>query len=293
MFEVKHLKGNTYYLQCFSNIGIYYLGNGEVILIDAGDHKKSVTDLYNFLEEKSWRVKAIFNTHSHLDHIAGNRFFKDKYGCKAYASEMEQFYGVYPQIDVAEIFMSVPVKINQSSMLNNPGTETELLTKAVLPEGFEIMPLPGHTFNMVAIMTPDNVWFLGDAVLAKMTYEGYKIPFFFDINKSIETCEMLAEMKASFFVPSHDTPYENDIRELALYNAEKLRQIKEYIFSLCDGRTLEGILQKADEDMKLNYNLEKYARVLFTVRAFLQSLISDGRINADIKDGRLVYRVEK
>ena len=293
MFEIKHLKGNTYYLQCFSNIGIYHLGNGEVILIDTGDHKKSVTDLYNALEERHWRVKAIFNTHSHLDHIAGNRFFKEKYGCKAYASEMEQFYGEHPQIDVAEIFMSVPIKINQSSLLNNPGMETGLLTEDILPEGFEIKPLPGHTFNMIGIKTPDDVWFTGDAVLAKMIYESYKIPFFFEINKSIETCEMLAEMKASFFVPSHDAPYENNIRELALYNADKLREIKEYIFSVCDGRTLEGILQKADEDMKLNYNLEKYARVLFTIRAFLQSLISDGRINADIKDGRLVYRVEK
>lgn len=292
MFAIKHLKGNTYYLQCFSNIGIYDLGGGEVILIDTGDHKKSVTDLYNALEERHWKVKAIFNTHSHLDHIAGNRFFKEKYGCKAYASELEQFYGINTRIDIAEIFMGFPIKINQTSMLNNPGTETELLTEDVLPEGFEIKPLSGHTFNMIAIKTPDDVWFTGDAVLAKMTYAGYKIPFFFEINKSIETCEMLAEMTAAYFVPSHDLPYEGNIRELALYNAQKLREIKEYIFSVSNGRTLEDILQKADEDFQMNYNSEKYARVLFTVRAFLQSLISDGRIGAEIKDGRLVYKTE-
>lgn len=292
MFEIKHLKGNTYYLQCFSNIGIYHLGNGEVILIDTGDHKKSVNDLLGGLEERGWRVKAIFNTHSHLDHIAGNRFFKEKYGCKAYASESEQFYGENTQIDVAEIFMGVPIKINQTSMLNNPGTETELLTEDILPEGFEIKPLPGHTFNMVAIKTPDDVWFTGDAVLAKITYESYKIPFFFEINKSIETCEMLSEMTAAYFVPSHDTPYENNIKELALYNAERLRALKEYIYSVCGDRTIEDILKKADEDLNMNYNVEKYARVVFTVRALLQALISDGRINAEINDGRLIYKVE-
>lgn len=292
MFELKKLINNTYYLECFSNIGVYYLGNGEVILIDAGDHKKSVSDLNKALEERNWKVKAVFNTHSHLDHVAGNRFFKETYGCKVYASEKEQFYGENTQIDIAEIFLGVPIKINKTSMLNNPGTETELLTEETLPEGFEIMCLPGHTFNMIGIKTPDDVWFIGDSILAKQTYESYKIPFFFDINKSIETCEMISEMEAAYFVPSHDTPYKNNIKNLALYNADKLREIKEYILSVADGRTLEEIMQKTYEDLEIIYNLEKYARVIFTLRAVLQSLISDGRINAEIIGGKLIYRVE-
>lgn len=289
MFEIVHLTKNTYYLSCFSNIGIYDLGNGEVILIDSGDHKKSIGDLDKALEDKNWRVKAIFNTHSHLDHIAGNRYFKEKYGCDAYASEKEQFYSEYPQIDVAEIFAGIPLKLNPASLLNNPGMETKLLCESVLPKGFEIMPLPGHTFNMVGIKTPDDVWFLGDSVLAKETYINYKIPFFFDINKSIETCEKVSTMKAAFFVPSHDKHYENDIKDLAVFNANALRELKEYIFSISKERTLEEILEKCDQDLEMRYNLEKYARVHLTVRAILTALINDGKITGKIEGGRLVY----
>lgn len=292
MFEIIHLTKNTYYFSCFSNIGIYDLGGGEVILIDSGDHQKSINDLYNELQKRSWRVKAIYNTHSHLDHIEGNRFFKEKYGCDLYASEQEQFYSEHPQIDIAEIFMAVPLRFNTKSPFNNPGAKTKLLTKDVLEEGFEIMPLFGHTFNMVAIKTPDDVWFLGDSVLAKETYINYKIPFFFNINQSIETCKKVSEMKAAFFVPSHDKHYESSIKELALYNAQKLCELKEYIFSISSGRTLEEILKKCDEDLSMNYTKEKYARVHLTVRALLQSLISDGVLDAKIENAKLVYETK-
>ena len=45
MFQLLQCGANTYYLKCFSNIGVYDLGDGTCVLIDAGDHKKSVSDL--------------------------------------------------------------------------------------------------------------------------------------------------------------------------------------------------------------------------------------------------------
>lgn len=291
MFELIHAAGNTYCLRCFSNIGVYHMGDGTVILIDAGDHKKSVKDLITALDERNWKVRAIYCTHSHLDHIAGNITLKEKYGCDIYASEKEDFYGKHPQIDVAQIFNAIPVKLNPASALHNPGTETKLLSKDIMPEGFDIIDLPGHTFNMVGIKTPDDVWFLGDAVLARETFESYKIPYFFNINKSIETAEAVSQLEGKLFIPSHDKPYE-DISDLALYNANRLRELKEYILSICNGRSFEEILQKADEDLALNFNLEKYARVQVTVRSLLQALISDGRVSAEIQGGKLLYNVE-
>jgi len=46
-------------------------------------------------------------------------------------------------------------------------SDAQELTKESLPEGFEIIPLPGHFFDMVSFRTPDDVVYLADAVTMK------------------------------------------------------------------------------------------------------------------------------
>lgn len=288
MFKLIECSKNTSYLKCYSNIGVYNLGNGEVILIDSGDHKKSVTDLDAELEKRNLRVKAIFCTHAHIDHIMGNKYFKEKYGCKIYASEMEQFYAEYPNIDASATFNAIPVRRDSNGIITDAGTKTELLTPDVLPEGFQMISLPGHTYNMAGFKTPDDVWFLADSVLAKVTFEHYKLPFFFDINQSIETAKMLPNLKGKLFIPSHDIATE-DITDLALYNVQKLCELKDYFYSLCDGKSLEEIFIKADRDLDLKLNFEKCARIGIVIKSFLQALMFDGKITANVENSKLVY----
>ncbi|MGN0468723.1 MAG: MBL fold metallo-hydrolase [Acutalibacteraceae bacterium] len=289
MFKLIQCAENTYYLSCFSNIGVYDLKNGEVILIDSGDHKKSVHDLDKILEERNWRVKAIFNTHSHIDHITGNKYFTEKYGCEVYASEIERLIVNEPNIEGSYLFNGVPVRRLPDGRLTDKGVHAKILTKAVLPDGFETAPLPGHNFNMIAIKTPDDVWFIGDSILMKETFDEYKIPFFLNINKSIETIKKLSELKGKVFVPSH-VPASEDISELAAFNIQRIEQLKEYFFESCKGLSVEELIEKADNDLSLRLNPDKYAKVSLTVKSYLQSLLEDGRITADIERSRLVYR---
>lgn len=290
MFKLIHCTGNTYYLRCFSNIGVYDLGNDEVVLIDSGDHKKSVHDLDVALVQRGWKVKMIINTHSHIDHIAGNRYFKEKYGCEIYASETERALAQEPNIEGTFYFNSIPIRRMPNGSLTDKGVEVKLLTKSVLPQGFETIELPGHNFNMIGIKTPDDVWFVADSIIANRTFDSYKIPFFLDINKSIETAKKLPQLKGKMFVPSH-MPASEDITETALYNAKRLEKLKEYFLSICNEKSLEEILQKADEDMDLDFNADKYAKVSLIVKSFLQALIDDKKITAEIEHHRLVYHI--
>ncbi len=290
MFDFVKCAENTYYLKAFSNVGAYYLGNDEVILIDSTDHKKSLGDLDKALCEKGWRVKMIVNTHSHLDHITGNRFFKEKYGCEIYASEIENLLCEEPNIEGTFYFNAVPLRKKfGNGHKSEQGVKTKVLQKDTLPEGFETISLPGHNFNMIGVKTPDDVWFLGDSILMKETFESYKIPFFLNVNDSIETARKLAKLKGKLFVPAH-APQSEDIKELALYNAEKLEEIKEYIFSICNGRSLEEILEKADSDLELHFNADKYSKISLSTRSHLQALLEDEKITASIERSRLVYR---
>lgn len=289
MFEFIKCAKNTYYLEAFANVGIYDLGNGEVILIDSGDHKKSVEDLDTFLSERNFRVKMIINTHSHIDHISGNKFFKEKYGCEVYASEIECSLVSEPNIEGLFFFNGVPIRRLPDTRVTDKGTPAKLLTADVLPQGFETVSLPGHNFNMIGVKTPDNVWFIGDSILTKETFESYKVPFFLNINESIETAKMLPSLKGKLFVPAH-APASEDITELALFNAKRLTELKEYFYSICNGRSFEEILAKADEDFAMRLTPDKYAKCSITIKSHLQALINDGRITAEIERSRLVYK---
>lgn len=291
MFKFIQCAENTYYLACYANIGVYYLGNNEVLLIDSGDHKKSTGDLDAALTERGWRVKMIVNTHSHGDHIWGNKFFHEKYGCEIYASDIERYLVEQTKVDEKFFFNAVPITQGKNPLYTFLGTQVKLLTKDVLPQGFDIMPLPGHSHNMVGIKTADGVWFLGDAVLTPQTFEGYKIPFNLSINDCIKTAEMLSNFEGRWFVCSHVEPC-GDIRELARYNAKKLTEIKDYFYSICDGKSFEEIFRQADIDMGIGLNLDKYAKIGIAVKGYLQALLEDGKITAETDDGRMVYRVQ-
>lgn len=289
MFKLFPLAENTHYLKCYSNIGVYTCSDGEAILIDSGDHKKSFTDLDNALSQKGLRVKTIFNTHGHNDHVAGNKFFRDKYGCDIYSGNIEYMLMQAPNIDMRLLFNGLPIKRDADG--NIPAkhmADAKLLTKEVLPDGFDIAPLPGHTFNMYAVKTPDDVWFIGDAVLAKETFDIYKIPFCLGINKTIETAKKLTELKGRIYVPSHAEPQE-DITELANYNVERLLELKEYFYGICEGKSFETIFKKADDDLDLMLNMDKYAKIGFTIKSILTALLEDGRITAKVVDGNVLY----
>ena len=92
MFEVKHLKGNTYYYDAFTNVGIYKLNDKQAVLIDSCDHKRMVKGLDSELSAMGLSVSLIINTHCHVDHICGNRYFQDKYGCKLLSTRLEQSF---------------------------------------------------------------------------------------------------------------------------------------------------------------------------------------------------------
>ncbi len=86
-------------------------------------------------------------------------------------------YGGYPCKDLRHKFL-----LAQES-------NAELLTKNAMPDGFEIIPLPGHFFDMVGFRTPDNIVFLADCLSSAETLDKYQIGFIYDVGEYIKTLE--------------------------------------------------------------------------------------------------------
>lgn len=70
-FEFNPFQENTY---------ILYDETNEAVVIDAGCYEREEEkELSDFIASKNLNVKAIINTHSHIDHILGTYYVKDKY----------------------------------------------------------------------------------------------------------------------------------------------------------------------------------------------------------------------
>lgn len=288
MFEVRHLKNNTFYYEAFTNVGIYRLNSEEAVLIDSCDHPRMVRGLDRELENMGLKVKSIINTHCHVDHICGNRYFQNKYGCSLLSTKKEQSFIYYTETEAE--FYNAGLTVNKST---NPfygaeASEAEVITSENIPEGFEIIDLPGHGFEMIGVRTPDDIVFLADSVLSVATWESYRLPFFHEVNRSLETLGKICELKASLFVPSHNPPVE-DIRELARYNIERLTEKKQLVLENCEGRGFDELFAVVMNKEGLNIKTHQYCMYAVMLRNLLQALIEDDAVYSELENGVMKY----
>ena len=288
MFDIVETLGNTYYYSAFSNVGVYKLNKSEVLLIDSCDHKRMVRGLDGILEKNGLRVRTIIDTHCHVDHIAGNKYFYDKYGCEILASKGEQGFIAYPDREPRFYYSGIDTDKSRNPFFNTEASDAKVITAQNTPEGFEIIPLPGHSFDMIGVRTPDDVVFLADAILSKKTWDEYKLPFFYSVNESLQTLKDIQNIKAKLFVPAHDEPL-NDICELAEYNIKSMKHKKELICDICEGKSFEDIFAAVIDKLGLRIMTPKYPMYAVMVRNFLQSLVEDETIQATLEDAVLVY----
>ena len=291
MFEVIQLTDNTFYYEAFTNVGIYRLNEKEVVLIDSCDHKRMVRGLDRILNGMGLSVKLIINTHGHVDHICGNKYFQEKYNCRILSTALEKTFIANPELEAGFYNAALSVDKRNNPFYGVEPTESEIITADNLPEGFEIISLPGHGFDMVGVRTPDNVVFLADAVLSRHTWESYKLPFFYDVNRSIETLEKIRDLEAEFFVPSHDAPVKN-IGDLAAYNEQQLREKKQMVFQLCENQSFESLFELVAADQGLDIKTPKYCMYAVMVKNLLQALIEKGKVYSVYENGRMIYRTK-
>lgn len=74
MYELIPITEQSYYIQSPVRIGLVRLDGQNVCLIDSGNDKDAGRKVRKILDERGWRLTAIYNTHSNADHIGGNRY---------------------------------------------------------------------------------------------------------------------------------------------------------------------------------------------------------------------------
>ncbi len=287
MYELIQVSEHNYYIQCPAKIGLVKLNDTEVCLIDSGSDKDAGRKVRQILDANGWKLRAIYNTHSNADHIGGNKYLQGQTGCRIYAPGIECDFTNHPILEPAFLYGGYPCKDLRHKFLLAQESKAEPLTGEVLPEGFELIPLPGHFFDMAGFRTPDDVVYLADCLSARETLDKYQIGFIYDVASYLETLEKVKTMKAKLFIPSHAAP-EEDISDLAQYNIDKVREIAGRILEVCaEPLCFETILQKLFTEYGLTMNFEQYVLVGSTVRSYLSWLKDTGKLNAGF-DGNLL-----
>lgn len=287
MYELIQVSENCFYFQSPAKIGLVRSGPEEVYLIDSGNDKDAGKKVKKLLDANGWKLTAIFNTHSHADHIGGNRYLQAQTGCRIYASGLECDFARHPVLEPSFLFGGNPPKDLRHKFLMAQESDVLPLTEDVLPAGWQLIRLPGHSFDMVGFRTPDDVVYLADCLSSEETLEKYQISFLTDVDAYLKTLEELKSMRAKAFVPAH-AEVSSDMTPLAQRNIGKVREIAGRILDICRCPTdFEHILKALFDSFGLAMTFEQYALVGSTVRAYLTWLRETGRLEVTMEDNLL------
>lgn len=289
MFELIQVSEHDYYVQSPAKIGLVRLNDTDVCLIDSGNDKDAGRKVRQILDANGWKLKAIYHTHSNADHTGGSKYLQSQTGCRVYAPGIECDFTRHTLLEPAFLYGGYPSNELRHKFLMAQPSDAQPLTEAVLPEGFEIIPLPGHFFDMVGFRTPDNTVFLGDCLVSGNTLEKYRISFVFDVASYLQTLEYVKTMEGKLFVPSHAVPTD-DIAPLAQQNIDTVHAIVDDILALCtDPIGFEALLQKLFNTYALKMDFQQYALVGSTLRSYLAWLHDAGRLDVRFENNALLW----
>jgi glyoxylase-like metal-dependent hydrolase (beta-lactamase superfamily II) len=287
MFDIIQAGEHTYYIENPARVGLY-VEKSDAWLIDGGYSDTAAELILDIITAYGWKIQGIIVTHSHPDHSGGCSYLQKKTGCHVYAHGLDVAIVQNPVLHPSISYGGYPCRSIRGKGMMAESCIAEEMTGNI-PSGLEIIPLPGHFFDMVGIRTPDDIVFLADSICSESILKRYVITFLYDADQYIKTLEKIAAMNAVLFVPSHVTPL-NNIRELALLNKANVLSVADDIAGWCSTPvTFEKLLQTVFTEYKRTMNFEQYCLVGSTLRSYLAWLKNSGRVISTFKNSEMLW----
>ncbi len=287
MYELIQAAEHTYYIESPAKIGLVQTGD-TVALIDSGSDKEAGRKVRQHLDARGLKLSAIYNTHSNADHIGGNQYLQRQTGCAVYAPGVEAAFTRDPILEPSFLYGGCPPKPLRHKFLLAQPSDVQVLDPKACP--LEVIPLPGHFFDMVGYRTEDDVVFLADCLSSRETLEKYRVSFLYDVAAYLDTLDRVAAMEAALFVPAHAAATE-DIAPLAQYNRDQVYAVAEDLLDLlAEPLVFEEVLRQLFRRYHLTMDFQQYVLVGSTVKSYLAWLLDGGRVQAAFDDCRLLWR---
>ena len=136
--------------------------SGDCAIIDCGCYDKEECEiLENFIKNNHLNPVLLLNTHSHLDHIFGNRFILEKYGLRTFSSEFDEINRKNAKQHAMLFGLTMDEPPEPGGFIKDNQSVTFGTTKLLA------LHVPGHTSGSLAFYSEnDGCVFTGDALFA-------------------------------------------------------------------------------------------------------------------------------
>lgn len=279
----------TYYIKNATNIGIYKVDDNNVYLIDTGNDKDAGRKILKIIDEQGWNIKGIINTHSNADHIGGNKIIQDRTNSIILANNIEKCFTEFPILEPSYLYGSYPFKdIRNKFLLAKESVVTSIENN--LPDGLEYFSLKGHFFDMIGIKTSDNIYFLADSLFSEETITKYHVFYIYNVKEFLNTLDYLDTLNGHLYIPSH-CEATNDISSLIALNRNKVKEITNKIYNICEKEmTFEEILKYIFDEYNLVMNANQYVLVGSTIKSYLSYLYDENKLSYEFKDNKMLWK---
>lgn len=290
-----HVKGNTYVLDLdLLYLPYYKIDEENIILLDTGYMRNHREKLITYFEENHLNVAGILCSHAHIDHVGNAAYFREKYGCPVAMTREEaaivesvlslkKFYANYAMNHAREHFGHMVVETDR--MIEPDETEITFCGA-----DFRILHTPGHSTGHITITTPDNVTYIGDALISYEVMESAKLPYAYILTQDIASKMKLYSLQSSQYVLAHKGIYP-DVKDLITDNIYFYRNRAEEILSVITGPvTKEELLQEVALIMRIRIDSTfKYLVVERMLQCYVEYLLETGRIIQEVQNQSLKY----
>lgn len=293
--EIKEIKGNTFCIDTgMTCIPFYKINDREIIMLDSGWAEGEREGIDELLEKNNFKVIAIICSHAHIDHIGNNTYLKSKYNCIiamptyealvcSSAINLKAYYISQTVSQIREYFGDMICKTD--IMISNEQEEIYVCSIK-----FKILHTPGHSPAHISIITPDDVAYVGDALISYEVMEGAKMPYAFALGEDLKSKIKLYDLKCSKYIVAHNGIYD-DITKLITDNVNFYKNRAERVYDAIEGTmTMEEIMKVVIKSFNIRVkSIQRYSVIERMLRSYVEYLNETGKIQLIMEDGFLKY----
>ena len=264
----RHVRGRTWCIDGHITIPVYLLNEREAVLLDSGYADRDRPVLEALLRQKGLRVRAILGTHSHNDHMTAAYF-------PASAEELAR--------ELPHLLVKADRTFSRSDQAVRIGGER-----------FSLIPLPGHTPGHTGIVAPDQVLYVGDALLSTQAMRSAKLPSTMDWRQDLESKKRLRSADYQDYILAHSGIYKSIqalIAENILDRERRTAEILEWLRER-DCWTQSEVEQLLMERLQVR-GTSFMGQIIFRRNAMcvMEYLVSTDSVSIETRKGTACYTV--